>query len=132
MTSPTSRPVDTHVDARTVDHVADDVAAAVLAVPGVSGLHGGAFGEVGTYLPGRRVTGIRLGDDLSQVHITVAMHTRVLAVVGQVREAVAGLVGGPVEVVVEDVTPGTGVPATDSRPTHDRPTIDPATDPARG
>ena len=129
MTSPTSRPVDTHVDARTVDHVADDVAAAVLAVPGVSGLHGGAFGEVGTYLPGRRVTGIRLGDDLSQVHITVAMHTRVLAVVGQVREAVAGLVGGPVEVVVEDVTPGTGVPATDS--TTDA-TIDPATDPARG
>ena len=129
MTSPTSRPVDTHVDARTVDHVADDVAAAVLAVPGVSGLHGGAFGEVGTYLPGRRVTGIRLGDDLSQVHITVAMHTRVLAVVGQVREAVAGLVGGPVEVVVEDVTPGTGVPATEPDPSA---TIDPATDPARG
>ncbi|RYB94718.1 hypothetical protein EUA93_10405 [Nocardioides oleivorans] len=83
---------------------ADLVAAAVLAVPGVSGLHGGAFGEVGTYLPGRRVSGIRLGAT-SQVHVTVAMGSDVLAVAGQVRDTVSTLLGGPVEVVVEDVTP---------------------------
>ncbi|GAA1923755.1 hypothetical protein [Nocardioides hwasunensis] len=82
---------------------ADLVAAAVLAVPGVSGLHGGAFGEVGTYLPGRRVSGVRLGEQ-SAVHITVAMHAEILEVVREVRDTVSALVGGPVEVVVEDVT----------------------------
>lgn len=83
---------------------ADRVAAVVLAVPGVSRLHGGSFGEVGTYLPGRRVTGVRLGDQVSEVHIAVAMNADVLAVVEQVRAAVTLLVGGPVQVVVEDVT----------------------------
>lgn len=85
---------------------ADVVAAAVLAVPGVSGLHGGAFGEVGTYLPGRRVSGVRLGAS-TQVHVTVAMGSDVLAVAGQVRDTVSTLLGGPVEVVVEDITPTT-------------------------
>ena len=41
---------------------ADVVAAAVRSVPGVAGLHAGMFGEVGTYLPGRRVAGIRIVD----------------------------------------------------------------------
>ncbi|MFD4183444.1 hypothetical protein ACFWPB_20405, partial [Rhodococcus sp. NPDC058514] len=39
---------------------ADLIADAVLAVPGVAGLHGGMFGEVATYLPGRRVLGVAL------------------------------------------------------------------------
>ena len=43
--------------------LADSIAAAVLAVPGVAALHPGMFGEVGTYLPGRRVTGVRITDD---------------------------------------------------------------------
>ncbi|ABS05930.1 hypothetical protein [Kineococcus radiotolerans] len=42
--------------------LADDLAATVLAVPGVVRLNGGALGEIGTYLPGRRVAGIRLAD----------------------------------------------------------------------
>ena len=36
---------------------ADAVEAAVRAVPGVMDMHTGAFGEVATYLPGRRVAG---------------------------------------------------------------------------
>ncbi|MGL5861474.1 MAG: hypothetical protein ACRCY9_09490, partial [Phycicoccus sp.] len=51
--------------------LADRVAEAVLAVPGVAGLHGGTFGEVATYLPGRRVIGIRLNDVAAEVHVTV-------------------------------------------------------------
>ena len=47
----------------TVEQLADDLAAVVRAVPGVSALHPGALGEIGTYLPGRRVAGIRLRDE---------------------------------------------------------------------
>ncbi|WP_380171637.1 hypothetical protein ACFEMC_21290 [Kineococcus sp. DHX-1] len=47
----------------TVERLADDLADVVRAVPGVSDLHPGALGEIGTYLPGRRVAGIRLRDE---------------------------------------------------------------------
>ena len=45
----------------------DLLAAAVRAVPGVAALHPGMFGEVGTYLPGRRVPGIRTVGDVTEV-----------------------------------------------------------------
>ena len=48
---------------------AERLAAAVLAVPGVAALHPGMFGEVGTYLPGRRVAGIRITDNVVDVHV---------------------------------------------------------------
>ena len=46
----------------TPSELSEQVAAAVLSVPGVHDLHGGVLGEVATYLPGRRVNGIRLLD----------------------------------------------------------------------
>ena len=51
----------------------DRVAAAVRAVPGVHDLHGGAFGEVAAYLPGRRVPGLRVGSDVEtwEIHLSV-------------------------------------------------------------
>ena len=85
--------------------VADLVAAATLTVPGVTGLHAGSFGEVATYLPGRRVAGVRLGAERTEVHIAVAMGSPLLDVAAVVRDAVSPLVSTPVEVVVEDVTP---------------------------
>ena len=42
---------------------ADAIAAAVLACPSVAGLGGGPAGAVATYLPGRRVTGVRVRPD---------------------------------------------------------------------
>jgi len=92
------------------ESAADRVAAAVLAVPGVTGLHAGSWGEVGTYLPGRRVDGVRLRDDSTDVHITVAMGSVVADVARAVRAAVADLVTTPVAVVVEDVTSPTRDP----------------------
>lgn len=84
--------------------LADDVAAAVRAVEGVADLHAGVLGEVGTYLPGRRVPGIRLVDDAAcEIHVTVLFGHRLDAVVAAVREAVRPLVAGAVHVVVEDV-----------------------------
>jgi uncharacterized alkaline shock family protein YloU len=89
-------------------HLADRVVEAVLAVPGVAGLHGGVFGEVATYLPGRRVTGIRLRDNGAGVHVTLVYGTPVLDAAERVRAAVASLVTGPVSVTVEDVVPVVG------------------------
>jgi hypothetical protein len=87
------------------DELADRVAAAALAVPGVTGLHAGSWGEVAHYLPGRRVDGVRLRDDETEVHVTVSMGTPLLQAARQVRDVVSGLVDTPVSVVVEDVTP---------------------------
>ncbi len=85
--------------------VADLVASATLAVPGVTALHAGSFGEVATYLPGRRVVGVRLREEVAEVHVVVSMGASLLDVADVVRHTVAPLVGTPVEVVVEDVDP---------------------------
>ncbi len=83
--------------------IADLIEQAVLKVPGVSALHGGAFGEVATYLPGRRVSGIRVRDDLSEVHVVITWGTPVLATASAVRRVVHALVGTPVNVTIEDI-----------------------------
>jgi uncharacterized alkaline shock family protein YloU len=85
---------------------ADRLAAAVLAVPGVAALHPGMFGEVGTYLPGRRVAGIRLTDTAVDVHIVVVFGVPVRATAAAVRATVGALQpGAAVNVTVEDVAP---------------------------
>lgn len=85
--------------------LADRIAVAVDAVPGVAGRDGGTAGEVATYLPGRRVTGVRIGRyDRIEVHIVVAYGAEVFAVAEAVRTVVAGLIGAePVDVVVADI-----------------------------
>ncbi|WP_380166347.1 hypothetical protein [Jannaschia sp. R86511] len=99
------------------EHLADVLAAAVLATPGVVGLHGGRFGEIGTYLPGRRVVGVRvspgpgpdtgsgLGRGPGSVELHVVVEPWSLPGVGEtVREAATPLAGGlDVFVVVADV-----------------------------
>jgi len=92
--------------------LADLVAAAVLTVPGVISLHGGLFGETATYLPGRRVPGVRLTEDVTDIHLSVVYGAPVFATAQQVRTAVAALVTGPVNVTVEDVTPATDAATT--------------------
>lgn len=82
---------------------ADLVAAAVLAVDGVAGLHGGTFGEVASYLPGRRVEGIRLTDEITEVHLVLQWGAPVLATADAVRAVVAPLVRTPVDITVQDV-----------------------------
>lgn len=87
----------------TTETTADRVAAAVLEVPGVSGLHGGVLGEVATYLPGRRVAGVRLTDEATDVHVVLAWGAPVAATADAVRATVRGVVPGAVHVTVEDV-----------------------------
>lgn len=87
------------------DGAADTVAGIARAVPGVTGLHTGMFGEVATYLPGRSVPGVRITDDRIDVHISVAAGTAVRGTAAAVRAAVgAEFPGTDVDVTVEDVT----------------------------
>ncbi|WP_137149517.1 Asp23/Gls24 family envelope stress response protein [Mycolicibacterium sp. CR10] len=81
----------------------DGIAEAVSAVDGVAGLHGGMFGEAATYLPGRRVAGIRLDEHGTEVHVSLLFGYPVRPTAEAVRDAVAPLVSGPVHVTVEDV-----------------------------
>jgi uncharacterized alkaline shock family protein YloU len=83
--------------------LADAIAAAAREAPGVAALHGGAFGQIGTYLPGRKVTGVVVEDRVA-VHISVEFPHDLVATARLVRRAVQPLAGGrPVDVTVEDL-----------------------------
>ena len=109
MTEPLVVPVGTDptgpvvvVGAEPVTQV-EQVAAAVLAQPGVVRLYGGRFGELGTYLPGRRVTGVRIDDDGTEVHIVVSGIEPVPVTAGRVQRAVSAIAPMPVHVHVDDI-----------------------------
>jgi hypothetical protein len=93
--------------------LADAVASAVRRCPAVAGLHGGGPVQVATYLPGRRVEGVRLEDDRVLVSVVAAYGAPLTALTGQVRAAVGPLAGGRrVDVHVADVRlPGEEPPA---------------------
>ncbi|MCM0638762.1 hypothetical protein [Cellulomonas wangsupingiae] len=86
---------------------AELAAAAALAVPGVAGLYPGAFGEIGTHLPGRRVAGVRTrsGPDgrSTDVHVVARLGCDLRALAADVHRAVQAAVGGDVHVVVDDL-----------------------------
>lgn len=107
MTQPTPSPTaSAHTGAAAAgrSELADLVATAALSVPGVAGMHAGQFGEVATYLVGRRVIGVRLRPTLVEVHVALTSGTPVLDVATSVRARVAPLVGRrPVDVTVEDL-----------------------------
>lgn len=86
---------------------AERIAAAVTAVKGVAGLHGGMFGEVATYLPGRRVSGIRIGADRVDVHVSLALDAPVRQTATAIQRAVSAITDLPVDVTVEDLLPVT-------------------------
>ncbi|MBO9553227.1 MAG: hypothetical protein J7523_01395 [Cellulomonas sp.] len=79
------------------------MAAVVLAVPGVVRLHGGPFGGLGTYLPGRRVTGVRIDDGGTEVHVVVSATEPVVVTAGRVQRAVSAVAPMPVRVHVDDI-----------------------------
>lgn len=83
--------------------ISEILADAVLATPGVAGLHGGMFGEAATYLPGRRVSGIRINEQGTEIHVIVLIGSPLRETADAVRSAAAPLCTGPVHVTVEDV-----------------------------
>ncbi len=91
-----------------------EVAAAVLAHPGVIRLDGGPFGTVASHLPGRRrILGVRIGVDDEPVEVAVVARLglplpRLAEELGAAVRALLGPVA--VEVTVSDVAP-VAVPA---------------------
>ncbi|MCC2314957.1 hypothetical protein [Cellulomonas xiejunii] len=89
--------------------LAELAAAAALAVPGVAGLYPGAFGEIATHLPGRRVAGVRrrsTADGPSiDVHVVALLGGDLRELAAAVHRAVRGAVGGEVHVAIDDLVP---------------------------
>lgn len=81
----------------------DQIAQVVLATSGVHGLHAGTTGVVATYLPGRRVAGIRAVDGGHEVHVVLVFGASVYDTAQAVRAAVQTVTPGRVDVSVEDV-----------------------------
>jgi len=92
----------------------DRVAAAVLACPVVAGLNGGRFGEAATYLPGRRVTGVRITPDTVAVHLVGRYPAPPVGDIDQaVRAALAPhLARRPLTITIEDYAPPAAVLTT--------------------
>jgi hypothetical protein len=82
----------------------DAVAAAARGCADVVDLSSGLFAETATYLPGRRIPGVRLRSDGVEVHIVARYGRPLPEVADQVRAAVTPLVGAaPVDVLVDDI-----------------------------
>jgi hypothetical protein len=92
---------------------ADAIASAARRCPAVADLHGGGLVQVATYLPGRRVDGVRVADDSVLVSVVAVWGMPLVAHTGQVRAAVAPLAGERrVDVHVADIRlPGEETPA---------------------
>lgn len=96
----------------------DAIAAATLACPAVAGLHEGGTRVVATYLPGRRVVGVRVEARHVLVSVVLASGSSVRSLEAQVRPALAPHVGGrQVDVHVADVQ--TAVPHGDPNASSD-------------
>lgn len=81
------------------------IAETVASCPGVAALIAGPFGTVATYLPGGSVTGVRLRDEVVEIHVAVRYGRPIPEIVAEVREAVGPLTGDRrVDVTVDDVT----------------------------
>jgi hypothetical protein len=78
----------------------DAIAAAVATCPSVAGLSGGIAGEIATYLPGRRVSGIRLSEGAVEVHVVARYGVPLAAIDREVRGAVNAAAPGPLAVTV--------------------------------
>ncbi len=100
---PGARPVETSTDP---DSLAERVAATVTAHPAVARLDGGLFGSVATYLPGRRLVGVRIGQGAEPVElgVVVRLSSRIPDVVADLRRDVSAMCGGAaVDITVADV-----------------------------
>lgn len=83
---------------------AEQVATAVVGCPTVAGLGADLPGEVATYLPGRRVAGVRVAPGHVEVHVVGRYGPSVAEIAAEVRRAVAAAVGTvQVDVHVDDL-----------------------------
>jgi hypothetical protein len=82
----------------------DAVAAAVRACAGVSELYGGRYGEVATYLPGRVLRGVVVGEGRVRVQVRSAWGIEAPALAAAITAALVPLSGDrPVDVTIADI-----------------------------
>ena len=76
----------------------------VLSCPGVVAMHGGFAGEAATYLPGRRIVGVRVLDDAVEVHVVSRWPIPARELAAQIWAMTSPAVGRRrVDVVIGDV-----------------------------
>jgi hypothetical protein len=102
----------------------EHIAALTLTCPLVAGLHGGRYGEAATYLPRRRVIGVRVAPTEIGVHVTARYPATISEVDAQVRVALTPYLAGlPLVVTIEDYAPPPSPPTARSalawRRSHD-------------
>ncbi len=86
--------------------LAEAIAARVAEHPSVAALHGGPFGTVASYLPGRRVVGVAVDESDGSVELAVVarLGTPLPDLVAELRRWVSALAGPvAVHVLVADV-----------------------------
>jgi hypothetical protein len=84
----------------------DAVAAAVAGCAGVAALDGGPFGEVVSYLPGRKVVGVVSGNGRVTVQVRSRWGVPAADLAARITAVLAPLTGyRPVDVVIADITP---------------------------
>jgi uncharacterized membrane protein YedE/YeeE len=82
----------------------DAVAVAAAGCPGVSALDGGPFGEFATYLPGRKVPGVVVGDGRVTVQVRSRWGVPAAGLAAMIAAVLAPLTGRrPVDVVIADI-----------------------------
>ncbi|CAN5807991.1 hypothetical protein BH23ACT12_BH23ACT12_24150 [soil metagenome] len=83
---------------------AEAVAERALQSRSVSGLYPGGAVEVATYLPGKRISGVRVREDEVEIHVVARWASPLTEVAEEVRSLVSPLAGGlPVSVYIDDV-----------------------------
>ncbi|MFN2318577.1 MAG: hypothetical protein ABR500_02695 [Dermatophilaceae bacterium] len=85
------------------DHPLDRLAATVRAVPGVAELYGGAMGEIGTHLPGRRIAGLRTRGERTEITVAAEFGRDLHNLATAVRTAAAAHTTGEVDVTIGDI-----------------------------
>lgn len=99
----------------------DAVAAAVRGCPGVSGLDGGPFSGVASYLPGRRVEGIMVRDGRVTVQIRSRWAIPAPELAAMITAVLGPLTGNrPVDVVIADIDDPPGALAPGALPGEGR------------
>jgi hypothetical protein len=93
------------VEAALIDGVdADAVASATRGCPDVEDLCAGSLGDVATYLPGRRLPGVRIDREAVLVQVRSRWNTPAATVAREIRAAVAGLAPGRrIDVTIAEV-----------------------------
>jgi hypothetical protein len=82
----------------------DAVAAAVTGCEGVAALDGGSFGEIASYLPGRKVAGVVVGNGRVTVQVRSRWGIPAANLAARITAMLAPLTGHrPVDVVIADI-----------------------------